>query len=48
MLSPVSYASAGYYRCIASIEINGADYQAESNTAVLYGNVLKGKPQTVK
>ena len=48
MLSPVSYASAGYYRCIASIEIDEADYQAESNIAVLYGNVLKGKPQTVK
>ena len=47
MLSFAMYSSAGYYRCIASIEIYGTDYQAESNTAVLYGNVLKWK-QTLK
>ena len=48
MVFPVSYSSAGYYRCIASIEINGTDYQEESNTAVLYGNVLKMNPLETK
>ncbi len=48
MVFPVSYSSAGYYRCIASIEINGTDYQEESNTAVLHGNVSKVNPLETK
>ncbi len=48
MVFPVSYSSAGYYRCIASIATNGADHQEESNTAVLYGNVSKMNPLETK
>ena len=39
-VSAVRYSSSGYYRCIASNEINGTDYQEESNIAVLHGIFL--------